>query len=518
MDYSWNYDAAGNRTHNDDVSGVRSYTVNGVNEIDPTNGTFAYDDDGNTTSDGAWTYEYDANNRLKRMHNSTYNLLFKYDYMGRRVKKESTTGGVTATTKFLYNGMELLAELNASGNVTKSFHWGPDMSGAQGGAGGAEGLVYQHDWTTGKGYYPAYDLSGNLVGLLDTVGAWKAWYAYDAFGNLHANSGGDYETENPIRYSTQYTDKESGLVYYGFRFYDPSKGRFLTRDPIGEAGGLNLYRFVGNNPVNAVDRLGLMPTERSQSERHLLKLHEEYGREGWNWAAVTDHGKGQSDIVVSTPTYWIRRVELDSSVTVRSGLSADDLGREIDSAESEGYVREVPYELDFTSHLVDGEIEVKGKIKAQKGQGSEIDDFDGWTRVPNEANSRRGVTAEDVHDGHLTWEESTWWYRNGNGRPVTVDANRIDFSSLSTTDFEGVGDMIHHRFPFPSNQFLTYGTIDVTLLEDRRVAIDSNDYDFEMDPWTERPFRNIATLIGNGVAGSGVAYPIIFDGNPQLAK
>ncbi|MCH6257436.1 RHS repeat-associated core domain-containing protein [Puniceicoccaceae bacterium K14] len=268
--YDWSFDSAGNRTSKDDASGAKSYSVNRLNEIEPTGGTtsdFDYDADGNLTGDGDWTYQYDANNRIRTMYDgSNYYMTFRYDYMGRRVRKlvEDYDDNQLASIKFLYNGMELLAELNSSGSVTKSFHWGPDISDVQGGAGGAEGLIYQRDWGNSKGYFPAYDLSGNLVGLLNDFGTgdWAAWYAYDAFGNIvDTGPGGTYQEDNPIRYSTQYTDKESGLVYYGFRFYDPTKGRFLTRDPIGEAGGANLYRFVGNDSVNRVDRWGLATSD-----------------------------------------------------------------------------------------------------------------------------------------------------------------------------------------------------------------------------------------------------------------
>ena len=62
---------------------------------------------------------------------------------------------------------------------------------------------------------------------------------------------------NPFRFSTKYVDTESGLIYYGFRYYSPSLGRFLNRDPLGEAGGQNLYCFVENDPVNNWDYFGM---------------------------------------------------------------------------------------------------------------------------------------------------------------------------------------------------------------------------------------------------------------------
>ncbi len=79
---------------------------------------------------------------------------------------------------------------------------------------------------------------------------------YDAFGRTVRETG-PYAADNPFRFSTKYTDTETDLVYYGLRYYSPSMGRFINRDPIEEQGGLNLYGFVGNNAVNRVDILGL---------------------------------------------------------------------------------------------------------------------------------------------------------------------------------------------------------------------------------------------------------------------
>ena len=81
-----------------------------------------------------------------------------------------------------------------------------------------------------------------------------AAYRYDPFGNLLAQRG---TFTQPFRFMTKRTDTGAGLVSFGYRFYAPELGRWLTRDPLGEAGGLNLYAFVGNNPVNWVDPWGL---------------------------------------------------------------------------------------------------------------------------------------------------------------------------------------------------------------------------------------------------------------------
>ncbi|MDD4406063.1 MAG: RHS repeat-associated core domain-containing protein [Parabacteroides sp.] len=88
-------------------------------------------------------------------------------------------------------------------------------------------------------------------------------YEYGPFGEVFC-SVGDMAKVNPFQFSTKYTDNETDLVYYGYRYYSPALGRWLSRDPIEEQGGLNLYGFVNNDPVNAYDILGLWKIERER--------------------------------------------------------------------------------------------------------------------------------------------------------------------------------------------------------------------------------------------------------------
>jgi RHS repeat-associated protein len=102
-----------------------------------------------------------------------------------------------------------------------------------------------------------YDGSGNVVAVVNAAtGLVAASYEYDPFGNA-IKATGECAERNVFRFSTKYTDRETNMVYYGYRYYQPQTGRWLSRDPMGERGGINLYQFVKNNPVKLSDPLGL---------------------------------------------------------------------------------------------------------------------------------------------------------------------------------------------------------------------------------------------------------------------
>jgi len=146
-------------------------------------------------------------------------------------------------------------QTGASGD---SYVWGNDISGSHGGAGGAGGLLLIRE-TRGANttdYYPLFDGSGHLTALAKPDGTLAAEYAYGPFGELiHAK--GAAASANPWRYATKYFDEETGLYYFGHRYYDPATGQWLNREPLGEDESLNLYAYCHNDPVNKVDVLGL---------------------------------------------------------------------------------------------------------------------------------------------------------------------------------------------------------------------------------------------------------------------
>ena len=109
----------------------------------------------------------------------------------------------------------------------------------------------------GVDYSYLYDGKGNVTALIDGSQSVVSTYTYDVFGNLMSRTG---SLDQQFMFSTKSYDENIGLYYYGYRFYSPSIGRWITRDPLGEVGGINLYGFVHNDPVNLVDPLGLLTT------------------------------------------------------------------------------------------------------------------------------------------------------------------------------------------------------------------------------------------------------------------
>ncbi|GEM_PF-2088292 len=250
--------------------GGTNATRTGYVFVPPSTENYGYDLDGNTTSDGRWTYTWDAENRpIQMIANSNVpdsakrKLVFEYDWLGRRIRKQvyiysggAYPGTPNTDTKYVCDGWNLLAELNASNGLIRTYTWGIDLSGSRQGAGGVGGLLMVKPASSNPAFV-AYDGNGNVSGLVDaTSGATLAQYEYGPFGEL-IRANGSYATQNPFRFSTKYADDESDLVYYGYRYYSPSTGRWVGRDPVEESGGINLYGFVDNDSISRSDYIGL---------------------------------------------------------------------------------------------------------------------------------------------------------------------------------------------------------------------------------------------------------------------
>ena len=270
----------------------------------PTSVTYSYDGNGNLTSDGRRSFEYDYENQLTNVYvASAWKSEFRYDAFGRkRVQKEykwdaGTSSWVkTNEVRYVYDGMLVVQERDANNIALVSYTRGNDLSGSLQGAGGIGGLLARTEnvklLTLGSAlnahaYYHA-DGNGNITAMVNTNGILVARYNYDPYGNLLGMSGPLAEA-NTYRFSSKEWNGNAGLYYYGFRFYEPNVQRWINRDPLGDisslplmtaaiaptidSGGdgmtdgdfvnawtwanLNLYTGIGNNPLSLFDALGL---------------------------------------------------------------------------------------------------------------------------------------------------------------------------------------------------------------------------------------------------------------------
>jgi RHS repeat-associated protein len=254
------------------VSAPGQASVTGHVYVAQTPENYSYDADGNLLSDGRWNYTWDAENRLTGMTSllgvpagSQCAMNFVYDDQGRRTAKMvSTNNGAGQsggyTNYYLYDGWNCLAILNSSLSLLNSFVWGSDLSGSMQGAGGVGGLIQvSYYGTATTNCFVAYDGNGNVSALVNAAdGTTLANYEYGPFGEV-IRATGPMAKLNPFRFSTKYCDDETGLDYYGYRYYNPSTGRWIGRDPAGEdEGGPNLYAILCNDPIDDLDCLGLV--------------------------------------------------------------------------------------------------------------------------------------------------------------------------------------------------------------------------------------------------------------------
>ncbi len=220
-----------------------------------------YDSDGNLTNYNGWTYSWNGENRLIMASNGNTVVTFAYDYMGRRFRKIVHDGTTATTNYYVYDGWNLIQELTYSQThtLTNYYTWGLDLSGSLQGAGGIGGLLSCSSRSASgtETYYPVADGNGNITEYVTTNGTIAAHYEYNPFGGAITSSGTKVNDFH-FRFSSKYFDDETGLYNYGLRDLDVELGRWISRDPIGKDGGINIYGFVGNAPLSDVDALGFL--------------------------------------------------------------------------------------------------------------------------------------------------------------------------------------------------------------------------------------------------------------------
>ena len=224
----------------------------------PPGTSYAYDLNGSLLSDGNRCFAYDDENQLVSVWVTNFwRSDFAYDgKMRLRQRVEYAWGGsgwvTNSTVRYVYDGNLVVQEQDQNNAPKVSYTRGSDLSGTIQGAGGIGGLLARTDNSLGTSAYYFADGNGNITCMLDGNQAVAASYLYDPYGRILSQSGW-LANANLYRFSSKEFQINSGLVYYGYRFYDPNLQRWINRDPFGELGGANLYTFVGNAAAELVD-------------------------------------------------------------------------------------------------------------------------------------------------------------------------------------------------------------------------------------------------------------------------
>ena len=217
-----------------------SYAVNPLNQITSENGiTYLYDQNGNLIKkheeNECTEYRYDALNRLIAVQNPHFSASYSYDAFHRRLKK-SVNG---QEEHFLYQNQSEIGSI--VDNTLKELRiLGQGLS--------ADISATVAIELNNAVYAPLHDSSGTIVLLLDSDSHPSNPFSATAFGEIIS-----LPSQNPWLYSSKRFDPETGFFYFGKRYYNPSLGRWITKDPAGFADGLNLYAYVHNSPLTHID-------------------------------------------------------------------------------------------------------------------------------------------------------------------------------------------------------------------------------------------------------------------------
>jgi RHS repeat-associated protein/uncharacterized repeat protein (TIGR01451 family) len=253
----WAYDPAGNRSKETSPFGTTTYTYDSADRLLSAGATaFSYDANGNqikkTAPSGTVTYAYDPANRLVAASRNAVNSQFTYDGDGNRVA-QVTTGGTYAYINDVATALPVvLNEQGPDGNITYAY-----------------GLGLIEEFSSKFNYFYHYDALGSIVALTDAAGKPQAAYAYDPWGNPLLNISDSVGTKNKLRFTGEELDPGTGLYYLRARYYDPSVGRFLSRDPLSRTPSNELsqsaYLYARNSPLYFIDPSGLSVVPSSLS-------------------------------------------------------------------------------------------------------------------------------------------------------------------------------------------------------------------------------------------------------------
>ncbi|QPQ35658.1 DNRLRE domain-containing protein [Lysinibacillus sp. JNUCC-52] len=248
MDYK--YDEVGNRltksVKNAGKTESTTYQYNDANQISYVNNQqYLYDLDGNLTSDGKYTYEWNAFDQLTKVKSNSGTIIAEYGYdeKGRRIYSKDSIGPIY----YAYDGdsNRVLYEKDKTSYAVKSYVYDDN--------GHPLTMIYK-----GETYHYLTNYRGDVLGMTNASGKFVASYTYDAWGNILTQSGiDDMDSINPYRYAGYRYDEDTKLYYLMARYYNPDTGVFLSLDPVrGDTGNpitLNGYSYANNNPVMNMD-------------------------------------------------------------------------------------------------------------------------------------------------------------------------------------------------------------------------------------------------------------------------
>jgi len=246
----YTYDAAGNRMTRTEDGATVTYTL-GVGDrlASWTGGAYTHDAAGNVTRierEGRPTLFLTWNSRYQLdtvYTNGVFAEGYEYDALGRRI----ATANMEGTTRHVYDdNWQVVADVDTNGNVIVSYVWGD----------GIDNLLAVK--VGGVSYYPLTDIQGTVWGYVDSQNNVVARWRYDAWGNVVDEFVSIPALAN-VRYRFQCREwsAATGLIHFRMRWYDSETGRWISKDPILLEGGLNVYAFCGNDPINRTDPSGL---------------------------------------------------------------------------------------------------------------------------------------------------------------------------------------------------------------------------------------------------------------------
>jgi RHS repeat-associated protein len=293
---TYDYDDVGNRTYETTDTGNTTYNYPAnTNRLSSATGeknlNLSYDNNGNTTLENNRQYIYNYNQRLIRVtENGITGSEYVYNGNGQRVKKWVSNGNQCTIFHYDQNGL-LIAESTGTGTITAEY-------------------VYLNGQPLAKiennnVYYYHNDHLGAPMMMTDYSGAVVWQGEFKPFGEPVSVTG---SITNNLRFPGQYYDSETGLHQNYFRDYEPEMGRYVESDPIGLEGGLTLFAYVGNSPVNKIDPYGLCPGNKQKCIQNVLQ--QNYG----NFVANTLVPEFSTISIFTNTAAWLKGSAISGSI------------------------------------------------------------------------------------------------------------------------------------------------------------------------------------------------------------